>query len=187
MILMFSQTMGNLASIRTLPGDTRAQLAQIKEVFLAHFPNQPFEYFFMDQEYNKQYQADERFQQVFSSLTAFAILIACFGLFGLVSFAVSKRAKEIGIRKVLGASVPELMALLAKSFLSLILLASLISIPITYWVVENWLERYPFRIDLEIWLFVVPAALVVLISWLTIFSQTLQISTRNPIESLRDE
>lgn len=187
MIFLPTSNFWQMASIRTQAGDTKAQLAMVKEIYQTNFPNSPFEYFFMDQEYDKHYRADEQFQQVFGALTGFAILIACFGLFGLVSFTVARRTKEIGIRKVLGAEVWQVIVLLSRDFLALIFLAMLFAIPLTYLALHTWLERYAFRIDLEAWLFLLPALAVLLVAFLTIFTKTFQLSTVNPIDSLRDE
>lgn len=186
MIFLYGQS-GDFASIRISQGNAREQVEKVKSLFTSHFPNSPFEYFFMDQEYDKQYRADEQFRQVFSVLTLFAILIACFGLFGLVSFSVVKRAKEIGIRKVLGASVQDILQLLGKDFVRLILLSSVLAIPITWYVVHQWLQRYAFRIEMDAWLFILPAMVVLLLAMLTVFSKTVGISTSNPAHVLRDE
>lgn len=187
MIFWYGGPYGELASIRTLPGNTREQLAQVEELYGSVFPGAPFDYFFMDQEYDKQYREDERFQNVFGTLTGLAIFIACFGLFGLVAFSVTKRSKEIGIRKILGAGVSQIITLFSKDFLQLILIAAAISIPLTWLVIRNWLERYAFRIDLDASLFVIPAVIVFLLAAVTIFSRTFGISTQSPVDAIQEE
>ena len=187
MIFWYGGPYGELASIRTLPGNTREQLAQVEELYGSVFPGAPFDYFFMDQEYDKQYREDERFQNVFGTLTGLAIFIACFGLFGLVAFSVTKRSKEIGIRKILGAGVSQIITLFSKDFLQLILIAAAISIPLTWLVISNWLERYAFRIDLDASLFVIPAVIVFLLAAVTIFSRTFGISTQSPVDAIQEE
>ncbi|MEQ9592011.1 MAG: FtsX-like permease family protein [Cyclobacteriaceae bacterium] len=177
----------NVISVRSQSGDAKENLAQIKDVYQSVFPNSPFDYFFMDQEFDKQYRYEEQFQNVFGTLTGFAILISCLGLFGLVSFTVANRTREIGVRKVLGADSSQIVTLLSKDFISLIVIALVISISITYFVIQSWLERYAFRIELSGWLFMVPAAGVLLISLLTIFIKTFQVSTANPVKALKDE
>jgi len=187
MIFFYNPEFDDFVSIRFTPGDVKLKVAVVREMYEGLFPNSPFNYFFLDQEYDKQYRADEQFQQVFGTLTGFAILIATLGLFGLVSFTVARRTKEIGIRKTLGASLSNIIVLLSKDFISLIFVSMLIAIPITYYMVQQWLEQYAFRIELNVWLFVMPASLVLLISAITITGKTLRISTMNPVDSLRDE
>ncbi len=186
-ILNYSDKFDAYASIRTNPGDLKEQLRTVVEVYEANFPNAPFEYFFLDQQFDQLYRADEQFQAVFGLLTGFALLIACLGLFGLASFTVAKRAKEIGIRKVLGAEVAQIMALVSKEFIWLVLIAMAIAIPTAYFMVGNWLDRYAFRMDVNIWLFVIPALGVVFVALLAVFSKTLSVATTNPVSSLRDE
>jgi len=177
----------NVVSVRLQPGDTRESLVLVKNVYQSVFPNSPFDYFFMDQEFDKQYRYEEQFQNVFGTLTGFAIFISCLGLFGLVSFTVANRTKEIGVRKVLGADSSQIVTLLSKDFISLIIIATILSITATYFVIQSWLGRYAFRIELSGWLFVVPAVGVLFISLLTIFIKTFQVSTANPVKALKDE
>ncbi|MDD7888058.1 ABC transporter permease [Flavivirga sp. 57AJ16] len=182
----FDQFQG-FASIKFNNTDPKEQIAQIEAVYKSVFPTAPFSYFFMDNEYDKQYKADKQFQDVFSVLTGFAILIACLGLFGLASFTVLKRKKEIGIRKVIGASILNILVLLSKNFIKMVFLAMLIGIPITYLIATKWLENFAFRIELNWWLFVLP---IVLIMGLVVFSisiKTINAAIVNPVQSLKDE
>ncbi len=158
-----------------------------RKVYKANFPYSPFSYFFLDSEYDKQYKADDRFQTVFGVLTGFAILISCLGLFGLATFTVAKRTKEIGIRKVIGASTTNLMVLLSKDFVKTVLIAVAIGIPITYFLVQNWLASYASRIELSWWLFAAPAALVLLLVLISISGKTIATALANPVDSLRSE
>lgn len=187
LIFSYADRYGDYVAIRLEKGDVLEQMDQLEEVYASHFPNSPFEFFFLDQEFDAQYAADRQFEQVFSLLSLFAMLITCLGLFGLASFTVAKRAKEIGIRKVLGASVSQIIGLLSKGFVSLVIISSLVSLPVTWFLVQGWLDQYAFRIDLNIWLFAGPSLLVLLVAFATVFSRTLKISTANPVESLRDE
>lgn len=186
-IMNYSDEFDSYASIRTQPGDLQEQLRTVVEVYESNFPNAPFEYFFLDQQFDQLYRADEQFRAVFGLLTGFALLIACLGLFGLASFTVAKRAKEIGIRKVLGAEVIQIMGLISKEFIWLVLIAMGVAIPTAYFMVGNWLDRYAFRMDVNIWLFAIPAFGVVLVALLAILSKTLTVATTNPVSSLRDE
>lgn len=177
---------GDYVSIRTAPGDIRAQLEQIETLYKSSFDS-PFEYFFLDQKFDEHFRSDQQFQTVFSVLSLFALLITCLGLFGLASFTVAKRRKEIGIRKVLGASVAQLITLLSSDFLRLISIAALLALPLTYLVINNWLNTYAYHIEITLWLFAGPATLVLIIAFITIFSRTLGASEMNPVSSLRDE
>ncbi|QMW03128.1 FtsX-like permease family protein [Spirosoma foliorum] len=186
-IHMYSPKFDSFASVKFAGGNASEQLATLKNVYKANFPYSPFSYFFMDSEYDKQYKADERFQQVFGALTGFAILISCLGLFGLATFTVSKRTKEIGIRKVIGASTTNLMILLSKDFIKTVLVSIAIGLPITYFLVKNWLANYAARIELSWWLFAVPALLVLCLVLVSIGSKTIATALMNPVKSLKTE
>ncbi|OEK07277.1 hypothetical protein BFP71_05880 [Roseivirga misakiensis] len=177
---------GDYVSIRTGAGDIISQLSQIESLYNEHFDS-PFEFFFLDQKFDEHFKSDQQFQTVFSALSIFALLITCLGLLGLSSYTVAKRKKEIGVRKVLGASVSQVIALISKDFLWLIGIATLIALPITYYIVGNWLNSYSYRIDISFWLFAGPAIVVFLVALTTISSRTLSISKMNPVNSLRDE
>ena len=171
----------------TSNADPKEQIAQIEDTYKSVFPTAPFSYFFMDGEYDKQFKADKQFQDVFSVLTGFAILIACLGLFGLASFTVLKRKKEIGIRKVIGASVLNILILLSKNFIKTVALAMLIGVPVTYLIATKWLENFAFRIELNWWLFATPIALIMGLVVFSISVKTINAAIVNPVESLKDE
>ncbi len=186
-IHLYSPNFDSFASVKFTGGNASEQLATLKKVYEANFPYSPFSYFFMDSEYDKQYKADDRFQQVFGALTGFAILISCLGLFGLATFTVSKRTKEIGIRKVIGASTTNLMLLLSKEFIKTVLISILIGLPITFFLVRNWLANYAARIELSWWLFAAPALLILMLVLVSIGSKTIKTALMNPVKSLRSE
>lgn len=186
-IHMYSPNFDAYASVKFASGTADEQLALLKKVYNANFPQSPFSYFFMDSEYDKQYKADERFQQVFSVLTGIAILISCLGLFGLATFTVAKRTKEIGIRKVIGASTTNLLLLLTRDFLGTVALSVLLGLPLTYVLVTRWLADYATHIDLTWWLFAGPSLFVLLLVLLSIGSKTLATALMNPVKSLRSE
>jgi putative ABC transport system permease protein len=186
-IHMYSPNFGSFASVKFRKGYAEQQLALLKKVYEANFPYSPFSYFFLDSEYDKQYKSDDRLQQVFGALTSFATLISCLGLFGLATFTVSRRTKEIGIRKVVGASTTNLMLLLSKDFLKTVLLSILIGLPITYFLVKNWLANYAVRIELSWWLFSAPTLLVLILVLISIGSKTIVTALMNPVQSLRSE
>ncbi|MEM0940566.1 MAG: ABC transporter permease [Bacteroidota bacterium] len=174
-------------SVRLSEGEVLDQISELEEVYREHFSTSPFDFFFLDQNFDAQYRADRQFQQIFSVLSGFAILITCLGLFGLSSFTVAKRTKEIGIRKVLGASISQIVNLLSKDFITLVAISSVVAIPLSYLIVENWLNQYSFRISINLWLFMLPTLLVLFIAFMTVFSKAYQASHINPAESLRDE
>jgi len=187
MIHIFSNNFRSLATVQFTGGAPNDNVAQIKEKFNTVYPGAAFSYFFMDQEYDKQFKADDRFQNVFMILTAFSILIACLGLLGLASFSVSKRRKEIGIRKVIGASTTNILILLSKDFVKTVMLSVLLSVPISYLLIQNWLKNFAFRIDIHLWLFVFPILLVFVLVFLSISIKTMKTAIANPVKSLRIE
>ena len=187
MIFFHSEGKNKLASIRMVNGDVQKGVEVIRDIYRSVFPGSPFEYFFLDQEFDKQYRSEEQFQQVFGTLTMFAISISCLGLFGLVSFTVANRTKELGIRKVLGASMVQIITLVSKDFISLVALALVVSTAVTFFLVEAWLNRFAFRIDLSAGLFVGPVVVVLMVSLATIVARTISVSLSNPVNSLKED
>ena len=151
------------------------------------FPANPFEYFFLDDHFNEQYQADQRFGQVFGFFTILAMLVACLGLFGLASFMTLQRTKEIGVRKVLGASVGQILQLLYREFAILVFIAFLVATPLAWYAADRWLQTYAFRTELSWMLFVPPFLLVLMIALLTVSFQSIRAALANPVKSLRSE
>jgi putative ABC transport system permease protein len=168
-----------------------AQAAQtvkvVKTEWNKFFPGNTFEYFFLDDHFNEQYKADQRFGQVFGLFTSLAILVACLGLFGLASFTTLQRTKEIGIRKVLGASVTNILRLLFSEFVLLLVIAFLLATPIAWITTSNWLQGYAFRINLHWTYFVLPFVTIIVIALLTVSYQSLKAALSNPARSLRTE
>ncbi len=162
-------------------------IATANQAWDSYFPGNPFNYFFLDDHFNKQYQADLRFGQTFGFFALLAILVACLGLFGLSSFMAVQKTKEIGIRKVLGSSVSGIVALLSKDFIQLVIMASVVSLPIVYLVMQSWLSDYAFRIEIAWWLLLSPVILVMLIALFTISFQTVRAALADPAKSLRYE
>jgi putative ABC transport system permease protein len=162
-------------------------MAAIKEKYEAFFPGNAFDYVFLDEQFNRQYKTDRLFGKVFGLFSGLAIFVACLGLFGLSLFTTAQRTKEIGVRKVLGASIPNILLLLSKDFLQLVLLANLLALPLAWWAIHRWLQGYAYKIDIQPWLFVIPALLVLLIALFTVSFQTLKAARQNPIRALRYE
>jgi putative ABC transport system permease protein len=162
-------------------------IAAVKTQFRSFFPGNPFEYFYLEDHYAEQYQGDRQFGRTFSLFAGLAIFVSCLGLLGLASFVTTQRTKEIGIRKISGAGAGNILALLTKDFLRPILISFLIATPLTWFVLEKWLDNYAFRISLTPWLFIGPAILILLVALLTITTQTLRAANANPVRSLRSE
>lgn len=151
------------------------------------FTQNQIDYFFLDQSFNRQYASDERFGKIFGTFSFLAILIACLGLFGLTSFTLQQRTKEIGIRKVLGAEVSHLILLLSRSYFMVIGIAYAVAMPTAWYFLSDWLEQYHFRIDLGFWLLLLPLLVVISIALITILSRMLKFVKLNPVDSLRYE
>lgn len=151
------------------------------------FPNNPFDYFFLDSFFNRQYKNERQFGSVFGFFAVLAILVASLGLFGLASFTASQRTKEIGIRKVMGATVPLIFVLLSKDFLRLVVIANLVAIPLVWYVMNRWLDTFAFRIEIGAWIFIVAAVVTTLVALVTVSYQSLKAALINPVKSLRYE
>ncbi|WPP51349.1 ABC transporter permease [Catalinimonas niigatensis] len=151
------------------------------------YPDEPFHYFFLDDLFNQQYQADQRFHLLFNLFSGLIIFISCMGLFGLSSYSTIQKTKEIGVRKVLGASVQSIVALLSREFIRLVLLSSILALPFAYWAAQHWLKNYALRIDVSWWLLLSPIAIVLFIALLTISFQTIKAALANPVDALKYE
>jgi len=165
----------------------RQTITQIKVQWDKIFPNQPFEYNFLDEIFNSQYKADQQFGEVFSLFSFLAIVISCLGLFGLASFANLRRTKEIGIRKVVGASLRNILFMLVKDFTKWVLLANLIAWPAAYYLMNKWLQDFSYRIDISWLVFVVSGGIALMIVLLTVGYHALKAAVANPVEALRYE
>ncbi|HEV7347761.1 ABC transporter permease [Telluribacter sp.] len=174
-------------SVKMAPDEAQKTIATLQSAWNQFFPGNPFDYFFLDQHFAEQYRADQRFGQVFGFFTTLAILVACLGLFGLASFTTMQRTKEIGIRKVLGASVPEILQLLYREFAVLVIVAFFLAAPLAWYAITSWQESYAFRADLNGWLFVLPFVAVLIIAILTVSFQSIKAALMNPVKSLRSE
>ncbi len=162
-------------------------ISQIKNKWNEIFPNQPFEYNFLDEVFNSQYKADQQFGRVFGLFTFLAIAISCLGLFGLASYTNLQRTKEIGIRKVVGASLRNILVMLIKDFTQWVLLANLFAWPVAYYFMHSWLQSFAYRIEISIWVFVLSGLTAVVIALATVSYQAIEAALANPVESLRYE
>jgi putative ABC transport system permease protein len=173
--------------IKVKTGDLENTLAAIQQTIKNFVPHIPFEYRFMDEAYAQLYQSEQRLGLAFNIFTGLALFIACMGLLGLVSQQVLQRTKEIGIRKVLGASVPGIVLLLSKDFLKLVLLALIIAVPVAGYAMSRWLEDFAYSIDLSWWMFALTGIVALVIALVTISFQAIKAALANPVKSLRNE
>ncbi|MEP6948478.1 MAG: ABC transporter permease [Ginsengibacter sp.] len=174
-------------SIKIATENIQSTIAAVEKTWNKHFPADPFNYYFLDELFDEQYKADKQFGEVFGLFAFLAILIACFGLLGLSAFNVLQRTKEIGIRKVLGASVQNLLYILSKDFLKLVVISFVLAIPVTWWVMYNWLQDYAYRINISWWVFAIAGIVAFAIALVTISFQAIKAAITNPVKSLRTE
>jgi putative ABC transport system permease protein len=162
-------------------------LAQTKLVWNKRFPASPFTFFFLDEHFNEQYKNDQLFSTILWLFTVLAIIIASLGLFGLSLYTVAKRIKEISLRKVLGATVLQITALITKDYIKLVVYAGLIAIPAAYFLLQNWLSDYAFHVAIGFWFFLLPFLLILMIALITVLYQSVKAALTNPVKNLRTE
>jgi putative ABC transport system permease protein len=166
------------------PGDA---IDRLKTIWNNHYPSDPMDYFFADEFFFRQYQSESRFGKFYSSLTLLSITIACLGLFGLIVFYLNQKKKEIGLRKINGARIAEIIVMLNKDFIKWVGIAFIIAVPVTWYVMDKWLQNFAYRTELSWWIFVISGLLALGIALLTVSWQSWKAATRNPVESLRYE
>jgi len=162
-------------------------LTSLEQKWKALRPDEPFEYTFLNEDFQKNFQAEARTAGIVNAFTIISILISCLGLFGLAAFAAQQRTKEIGVRKVLGASVADIVLLLSTDFLKLVLLAILIASPLAWWAMDRWLQDFAYKISIEWWVFLVAGGLAIAIALLTVSFQSIRAALANPVRSLKSE
>jgi len=173
--------------IRIGAGNMQESIGSIENLWKEYYPDYPFTYRFLDDSISKLYDTEEQTGRLSKYFTVLAVVISCLGLFGLASFTAEQRTKEIGIRKVLGASGAGLVLMLSKEITKWVIISNIIAWPIAYYLIQRWLEFYAYRIDISIWVFALSGILVVTISLLTISIQTVRAASSNPVDSLRYE
>jgi putative ABC transport system permease protein len=185
--LALGNNKASIISAKINGGDVKKAIASISALWKSFAPNQPLRYTFMDESFANMYADVQRTGSVFTSFAVFAIIIACLGLFALSAFMAEQRAKEIGIRKLLGASVTGLTAMLSKDFVKLVILAFVIASPVAWWAMNKWLQDFVYRINIS-WIFFVAAGIAALvIALLTVSFQAIRAAIANPIKNLRTE
>lgn len=187
-MVMFLHTGANWdIAVRLSEGNTIEKIQKLGEIWKKFAPNSPFEYSFIDQNFDLKFRTEERLSHVILIFTTLAIFIACLGLLGLATFTAEQRAKEIGIRKVFGATVTQVMVLLSKDFVRLILISLVIAIPITWYAINQWLEGFAYRVDFSIPLVIVAGAVAVIVALLTVSWQSMKAALENPVNALKGE
>jgi len=159
----------------------------VEEQYEEHFPSNQFGYFFLDDFFDRQYAADQQFEKIFSLFSGLALFVAALGLFGLSTFMISQRTKEIAVRKVLGAKIAGMVYLFSKDFVKLILVANIITLPVVYFLATDWLNNFAFQVGIHWSIFVIPTLILFIISFTTVSFQTIKTSSINPIKSLRSD
>jgi putative ABC transport system permease protein len=173
--------------VKISPDDIPGTLGLLEGTWKKNAPNYPYMYSFLDEEFHKLYRMEERWQQIIRNTSIIAIVISCLGLFGLSALAIVRRTKEIGIRKVLGASVSGLTRMVSMDFLKLVIFANIIAWPMAYYAMSHWLQSFAFRIDIKLWVFLLAAVIATAIALLTVGLQAAKAALANPVESLRYE
>lgn len=192
LLLLYTPTSRAFFSLRIetatdTASDLRTTLDAVETTWNATFPGNPFTYFFLNEDFDRQYRADERFGEISGLFALLAVLVASLGLFGLSSFVLLQRTKEIGVRKVLGSSISGILWLLSKDLFHLVLISSALAWPVAFLVMRNWLNGFTYRIDLGVFLFILSGVLVLAFSLITVSYQTWKAARANPVDALRYE
>jgi putative ABC transport system permease protein len=176
---------GIIVKVRTK--DVAGLLSSMKQQWASYNVEEPFSYAFMDELYNKTYSAEQKTGKILNIFAVLTIFVACMGLFGLATYTAEQRSKEIGIRKVLGASVTQVTQMLSKEFLKLVLIGCVIAFPLSWWAMHKWLQDFAYRIDIHWWVFVLAGAAALLIALFTVSFKAIRAALANPVKSLRTE
>ncbi len=172
-------------TVHSATSNYKELLAKIESLWQKDVPGVPFEYNFLDEQVQKQYESDISMSSIIDAFTIVAVCISCLGLFGLAAFSAEQRNKEIGIRKVLGASTIGIVRLLSKDFLTLVFIAFIIATPISWWTMNKWLQGFAYRIPISWWMFAIAGFATILIALFTVSSQAIRAAVMNPVKNLR--
>jgi putative ABC transport system permease protein len=185
-IQIYPQVLSKIA-VKVKTADLPNTINYIKATWDKFTPEYPIDYKFLDENFAAMYSSESKLSTLLWIFTAMAIFVGCMGLFGLAAFSAEQRIKEIGIRKVLGASVLNIVAMLSKTFLKPVFIASLIAFPIAWWAMNSWLQDYEYRIKISWWIFVIAGLAALLIALITVSFQSIKAATTNPTKNLRSE
>lgn len=186
-LLLFYSPNSNIIQLKMNPGNISSSIAKVENTWKKYFPPLPFEYKFLDEDFNSQYAADQKRGKIFAAFSVLTIIITCLGLLGLIAFTTEQRQKEISIRKVMGASIRQLIPLITTNFILLVGISCLIAFPVAYLFMNKWLEIFPYNTGLTITPFLLSALVVLLITMLTVIFHTVKAALANPVKSLRTE
>jgi len=186
-IFFCSKYGGEFYSIRLNTNDLQGSVNHVREAWMKAFPGNPFEYFFLDDFFNRQYENERKFGKLFTTFSILAVIVSCLGLFGLSAYTATQRTKEIGIRKALGSTENGIFLLLSQEYLKLVAISILIATPLIWWVMNNWIQAFPYRTTISPLVFVVSGVMVLLVALITVSYQTVRASRTNPVDSLRYE
>ena len=185
--IFYPQNSNSYITIKLTPEELGGKIAKLETLYKSFFGGNPFEYFFVDENFSKQYVSEQKYSQVFTTASIWAIFIACLGLFGLATFTVETRIKEIGVRKVLGASVASIVSMLSYDFLKLVVIAIIIACPLAWYFLTEWLKDFETRIEISWWIYAIGGFLAILLAVLTVGFQSVKAALVNPVKSLRSE
>ncbi|MFD2519360.1 ABC transporter permease [Emticicia soli] len=186
-IIFYPQNSSAYYTVRVTPDKIQDKIASLEKLYKTNFPGNPYEYFFVDENFNKQYATEQQYSKIFTTSSIWAIVIACLGLFGLATFTTESRTKEVGIRKVLGAGVLGITALLSKDFLKLVIISILIASPIAYYLMHKWLENFEYKVEISWWIFIASGLGAMLVAVVTVGYQAIRAALVNPVKSLKTE
>jgi putative ABC transport system permease protein len=186
-IFYFTKYDGEFYSVRLKTSDLPATIDHVRESWTKAFPGNPFEYFFLDDFFDRQYENERKFGKLFTTFSILAVIVSCVGLFGLSAYTATQRTKEIGIRKALGSTENGIFVLLSQEYLKLIGLSILIASPLVWWVMKGWIETFPYRTSISPFVFLISGIIVLAVALITVSYQTIKASRTNPVNSLRYE
>jgi putative ABC transport system permease protein len=186
-LFFFNKYGGEFYSIRMNTSDLQGTVEHVRQAWMKAFPGNPFDYFFLDDFFNRQYENERKFGKLFTTFSILAVIVSCVGLFGLSAYTATQRTKEIGIRKALGSTENGIFLLLSQEYLKLVGLSILIASPLIWWVMNNWIQAFPYRTTISPLVFLISGVMVLLVALITVSYQTVKASRTNPVESLRYE
>jgi putative ABC transport system permease protein len=186
-IIFYPQNNTTYFTVRLTPDNLQEKIASLEKLYKTYFAGNPYEYFFVDDNFNRQYFSEQQYSKIFTTASIWAIIIACLGLFGLATFTAESRIKEIGIRKVLGASIFSITTLLSKDFIKLVFISIIIASPIAYYLMNKWLQNFEYKVEISWWIFALAGVSAIVVALLTVSFQAIRAAIMNPVKSLKSD